>query len=158
LTRFQNKCVTHIGIGTMHSIPIMPWHWEMGYSGLLQVDINKGNQPQFFIDVRWFWTKLCNLTYDVIFPVAIFFLNYYFNLFFNTRANPPERLLVKLWPLTSLLGQLLQACPGNKCDLASSCGASQMGLDNTVQVPRLNYYLAKRFLSWPPREVCSWLG
>jgi hypothetical protein len=71
----------------MHSIPIMPWHWEMGYSGLLQVDINKGNQPQFFIDVRWFWTKLCNLTYDVIFPVAIFFLKIIILIFFLTQEQ-----------------------------------------------------------------------
>jgi len=76
------------------------------------------------------------LTYNVILPVAIFIYLFVILFYFiNTRANPPERLLAKLWPLTSLLGQFLQACPGNKCDLASSCGASQMGLDNIVQVP-----------------------
>ncbi len=24
--KVPKECVTHIGIGTMHSIPIMPWH------------------------------------------------------------------------------------------------------------------------------------
>jgi hypothetical protein len=96
LIRFQKNALHTLELALCIPFPYCPgterWAILVCYKWIL----TRENQPQFFMDVRWFWTKLCNLTYNVILPVAIYiyiflfiylFIYYFLKFIFSTKEQ-----------------------------------------------------------------------